>query len=87
MENAVNNNPEEKDQGGSTLKNIEAVMFPLLAGIIGVGYTAAILINNPLGRVLHSPHAIILIVIFMSIAYFPLKSLLRQITKSGGEDK
>ncbi len=62
-------------------------MFPLLAAIIGLGYTAAILINNPLGRVLHSPHAIILIVIFLSIAYFPLRSLLEQFKKSGGEDK
>lgn len=65
-----------KDTGEETLmQKIEAIFFPLLAAVVGVGYTVAILVNNPLSEVLASPHALILLFIFISIAWFPLRSL------------
>jgi len=64
-----------KDNKESFFSRLEAILFPLLAGVIGIGYTVAIFVNNPLIEVLTSPHAIILIIIFISIAYFPLRSI------------
>ncbi|MFQ5432119.1 MAG: hypothetical protein ACE5EN_06395 [Nitrospinota bacterium] len=58
---------------------LEAAIFPLAAAIIGVGYTVAIFVNNPVQIVLHSPHAIILIVILLSIAFFPIRSVYLQL--------
>lgn len=65
-----------KDNGEETLmQKVEAIFFPLLAVVVGVGYTVAILVNNPFNEVLASPHALILLFIFISIAWFPLRSL------------
>ncbi len=72
---------EEKrtDQPVSTLAKVEEMLFPIAAAAIGIGYTVAILVNNPLGKVLASPHALILIAIFAGIAFFPLRSLARHL--------
>jgi len=69
------------------------VVFPLLAAVIGIGYSVAIFANNPAGSVIHSPHAIILLVMLIGITFFPLRSLYRFFTGAGageaddGEDK
>ncbi len=75
----------KNDDGLSFWNMLEAALFPLAAVIIGVGYTAAIFINNPLQIVLHSPHAIILIVILLSIAFFPLRSMYHLLKKDERE--
>lgn len=65
-----------KDNGEETFfGKLEALFFPLLAAVVGLGYTVAILANNPLGEILGSPHALILLFIFLSIAWFPVRSL------------
>lgn len=56
----------------------ESVAFPAGAAIIGVGYTLAILVNNPIKKVFTSPHALILLAIFVGIAFFPLRTLYRE---------
>lgn len=68
----------ETEENTGFFKKLETVIFPLAAAIIGIGYTLAILNNNPLERVLHSPHAIILLLILLSIAFFPLRALYKQ---------
>ena len=60
---------------------LEAAIFPLAAAVIGIGYTVAIFANNPIQSVLRSPHAIILILILFSIAFFPIKAVYRQLKK------
>lgn len=68
----------ETEENAGFLKKLETVIFPLAAAVIGIGYSIAILNNNPLERVLHSPHAIILLLILVSIAFFPLRALYKQ---------
>lgn len=58
-------------------QRFEVVAFPLLAAVIGIGYSVAILLNNPVDSVIHSPHAIIVLVMLISITFFPLRSLYR----------
>ena len=62
-------------QTPSTLHKAEELVFPVAAAAIGIGYTTAILVNNPWEKVAASPHAWILIVIFAGIAFFPLRSM------------
>lgn len=57
------------------MQKVEALFFPVLAAVVGIGYTVAIFVNNPLSDVLSSPHALILLFIFISIAWFPLRSV------------
>ncbi len=76
-------NKNEDDFG----QKLEAVIFPLLAGIIGVGYCVGILFNNPLASVTGSPHALILLAIFAAIAFFPIKSLLTVLAGKSGQEK
>ena len=66
---------------------LEAAIFPLAAAVIGIGYTVAIFVNNPIQGVLHSPHAIILIMILFSIAFFPIRSVYRQLKNPGQENR
>lgn len=70
-------NTDEKRNGHapSALHKAEELIFPVAAAVIGVGYTVAILVNNPWEKVAASPHAWILIVIFLGIAFFPLRSM------------
>ena len=71
-----------KDDGTLSFWNkLEAAIFPLAAAVIGVGYLIAIFSNNPIQSVLRSPHAIILIAILFSIAFFPIRSVYRQLKK------
>jgi hypothetical protein len=60
-----------------TWRKAESLIFPISATVIGVGYAAAILINNEPGKVLHSPHALILLAIFFAITFFSLRTLYR----------
>ena len=69
-----------EDNKESIWAKTEAVIFPVLAGIIGIGYSVAILVNNPITEVLTSPHALILLAVFISIAYFPLRAAYRSLT-------
>jgi len=66
---------EKKETRQTAWQKAESLLFPAAAAIIGVGYTLAIFINNPLGKVFHSPHALILVAIFIGIAFFPLRTL------------
>ncbi|MBI5637537.1 MAG: hypothetical protein HZA03_06170 [Nitrospinae bacterium] len=68
-------------QGPSALHRAEELVFPVAAAAIGVGYTAAILVNNPWEKVAASPHAWILIAIFTGIAFFPLRSMALHLLK------
>lgn len=70
-------NKDEKRNGHtpSTLHKAEELIFPVAAAVIGIGYTVAILVNNPWEKVAASPHAWILIFIFLGIAFFPLRSM------------
>ena len=77
-----------KDDGTLSFWNkLEAAIFPLAAAVIGIGYTAAILANNPIQNVLRSPHAIILLLILLSIAFFPIRSVYRQLKNSEPESR
>ena len=75
-------NSTEKHGGNapSALHKAEELVFPVAAAVIGIGYTAAILVNNPWEKVAASPHAWILIAIFLGIAFFPLRSMVTQLT-------
>ncbi len=75
-------NAKEKHGGQtpSVLHKAEEMVFPVAATIIGIGYTVAILVNNPWEKVASSPHAWILIMIFLGIAFFPLRSMVIQLT-------
>lgn len=77
------------EAGESTgfLKKLETAVFPIVAAVIGIGYTIAIFSNNPLERVLRSPHAIILLLILLSIAFFPLRALYKQVREQTEESK
>jgi len=77
----------KNDDGLSFWNKLEAAIFPLAAAIIGFGYTAAIFANNPIQNVLHSPHAIILIVILLSIALFPIRAVYMQLKKPERENQ
>ena len=77
----------KNDDELSFWNKLETAIFPLAAVIIGVGYTAAIFINNPVQIVLHSPHAIILIAILLSIAFFPLRSVYLMLKKPERESQ
>ena len=66
-------------------QKIEAILFPLAAAVVGIGYSIAILVNNPLETVLVSPHAIVLLIVLIGIAFFPLRSLYRILADDGGE--
>jgi hypothetical protein len=68
------------------MRKLEALFFPLIAAIVGVGYTVAILANNPLDEVLGSPHALILLFIFISIAWFPLRSVFKSFFSKKEDD-
>lgn len=70
-------NTDEKKNGNapSALHKAEELIFPVAAAVIGIGYTVAILVNNPWEKVAASPHAWILIAIFLGIAFFPLRSM------------
>jgi len=57
------------------MQKVEALFFPALAAIVGIGYTVAILTNNNFSDVLGSPHSLILLFIFISIAWFPIRGL------------
>lgn len=75
-----------KDDGTLSFWNkLEAAIFPLAAAVIGIGYTVAIFANNPVQKVLQSPHAIILILILFSIAFFPIRSVYQQLKNPGRE--
>lgn len=80
---------EERDgQTPSALHKAEELIFPVAAAVIGIGYTVAILVNNPWEKVAASPHAWILIVIFLGIAFFPLRSMaLHLLAKDGPTGK
>ncbi len=78
--------PDEKREGQSpsTLHKAEELIFPVAAAVIGIGYTTAILVNNPWEKVAASPHAWILIAIFIGIAFFPLRSMAQQLLAKDG---
>jgi hypothetical protein len=59
-------------------KKMEEAIFPIAAAVIGIGYSIAIFANNPLDRVIRSPHAIIMLAILISIAFFPLRAAYQQ---------
>ena len=69
----------EAGENAGFLKKLETAIFPIAAAVIGIGYTVAILKNNPLDKVLNSPHAIIFLLILLIIAFFPLRSLYKQL--------
>lgn len=75
----------------SSWQRFEAVAFPLLAAVIGIGYSVAIFANNPANSVIHSPHALILLAMLISITFFPIRSLFRFLISAGeagdGEDE
>ncbi len=77
---------DEKRNGHapSALHKAEELVFPVAAAVIGLGYTAAILLNNPWEKVAASPHAWILIVIFLGIAFFPLRSMALHLSAKDG---
>ena len=60
-------------------RKAEALIFPLAASIIGVGYACAILVNNALERVFRSPHALLLLAMFCAITFFSVRSLVQEI--------
>jgi len=68
-------------------QKIEAIFFPLAAAVVGIGYIVAILVNNPLSAVINSPHALILLVIFFAIAFFPLRSFFRFMMDKTGKSR
>ncbi|MBI3582012.1 MAG: hypothetical protein HY098_08085 [Nitrospinae bacterium] len=68
---------EEKDERGATWRKVESLLFPLFATIVGIGYAAAILINNEPSKVLRSPHALLILVIFAGITFFSIRTLVR----------
>jgi len=75
----------ETNEEPTVWEKVEAVIFPLAATVIGVGYCLSILINNELSKVVKSPHAIILLVIFVAIAFFPIRSFVRQLSGKSKE--
>ncbi len=78
---------EKERRMQSSWQKAESLLFPAAAAVIGVGYALAMLVNNPLGKVFHSPHALILLAIFAAIAFFPLKTLYHEVaTKAGPGD-
>jgi hypothetical protein len=60
-------------------KKMEEAIFPIAAAVIGIGYSIAIFANNPLDTVIRSPHAIIILIILISIAFFPLRAAYKQL--------
>ncbi|GMT41698.1 MAG: hypothetical protein IEMM0002_0109 [bacterium] len=70
----------------SLLQKFETVCFPLLAALIGVGYVAAVLFNNPFDSVIHSPHALVLLVILIIITIFPIRSLYKLLGNKGAAE-
>lgn len=72
-------------------QRFEAVVFPLLAAVIGIGYSVAMFVNNPVNSVIRSPHALILLAMLIAITFFPVRSLYRFFVGAGeaddGEDK
>jgi len=77
----------KNDDTFSFWNKLEAAIFPIAAAIIGIGYTTAIFANNNVQNVLRSPHAIILIAILLSIAFFPIRSVYRQLKKPERESQ
>lgn len=67
----------------TAFQKAEELFFPAAAALIGIGYIVAIFMNNPLDKVLSSPHALILIALFAGIAFFPVRSLFRHLPGSG----
>lgn len=78
---------EDKDERGTTWRKVESLLFPLSATIIGIGYAAAILINNDPYKVLRSPHALVILVIFSAITFFSVRTLVRDARGDGGGAK
>jgi len=74
--------PQQAEQARTAWQKVEALAFPAGAAFIGVGYTVAILVNNPLKKVFTSPHALILMAIFIGIAFFPIRTLCREYAKA-----
>jgi hypothetical protein len=68
---------EDKDERGPTWRKVESLLFPLSATIIGIGYAAAIIINNETDKLLRSPHALVILVIFAAITFFSVRTLVR----------
>ena len=65
----------KENDGETFMQKAEALFFPALAAVVGIGYTVAILANNTLSEVLGSPHSLILLFIFMAIAWFPIRGI------------
>ncbi|MBI3794602.1 MAG: hypothetical protein HY280_07715 [Nitrospinae bacterium] len=66
---------EKKDENSSAWRKAESLIFPISAAFVGIGYAAAILLNNNLEKVARSPYALILLVAFGAIIFFSVRTL------------
>ena len=65
---------------------VDAYLFRIFGIVIGSGVCAGLLLNNPLGKVLHSPYGVIIFIMFGFMAAYSLLSLGSDLfTSSGGE--
>ncbi len=76
---------EDKDERGATWRKVESLLFPLAATIIGIGYAAAIIINNETDKLLRSPHALVILVIFAAITFFSVRTLIKDASGAVGK--
>jgi uncharacterized membrane protein len=79
-------NKNSDTPGNAMWRKAESIVFPLAAVIVVVGYACGILLNNRIDKVLHSPHAIMLLAVFCLITFFSLRSLVKELKTAGKDD-
>ena len=56
---------------------VDAFLFRIIGGIIGVAGCAGILINNPLTDVFTSPYGLVFLVMFATLAVYSIMTMAR----------